>query len=147
MQAILHGNLLEVRNIFKDNEDSNIQKILRLQWTSNKLINNVLGVAIDFYNTHGQKEGIEIIKLIWQKADQNTCDVLCSTEYNLAEDGNVSTINMLRQGRTNDSNKDILEEVIQEMEEYKRVMGLDYNLREAIKILMLIKLSSIRELW
>jgi hypothetical protein len=40
---------------------------------------------------------------------------------------------MLRQGRTNDSNKDILEEVIQEMEEYKRVMGLDYNLREAIK--------------
>lgn len=147
MQAILHGNLLEVRNIFKDNEDSNIQKILRLQWTSNKLINNVLGVAIDFYNTHGQKEGIEIIKLIWQKADQNTCDVLRSTEYNLAEGGNVSTINMLRQGRTNDSNKDILEEVIQEMEEYKTVMGLDYNLREEIKILMLITLSSIRELW
>jgi hypothetical protein len=129
----LHGNLLEVRNIFKDNEDSNIQKILRLQWISNKLINNVLGAAIDFYNTHGQKEGIEIIELIWQKADQNTCDFICSTEYNLAEGGNVSTINMLRQGRTNDSNKDILEAVIQEMEECKRVIGLDYKLREAIK--------------
>ncbi len=131
VQAILHGNLLEVRNIFKDNEDSNIQKILRLKWTSNELINSVLRVAIDFYNTHGQKEGIEIIELIWQKADQGTRDFLCREEYNLAAGGSVNVINMLRdlqeQGRTNDSN-----EVIQEMEEHKRVMALGYNLREAI---------------
>lgn len=137
-RSISGRNFQEVENIFKGNEDSNIQKILRFVWTSDdKLRNTVLRVAIDSYNIHGQKEGIEIIELIWQKADQKTRDFLCSTEYNLAEGDSVSTINMLRdlqgQERTNDSNKAVLEEVIQEMEEHKRVMGLGSNLRGAMK--------------
>ncbi len=138
IKAILCGNLLEVQNMFKDSEDSNIQKILRLEWISNELRNTVLRVAIDSYNIQGQEKAIEIIELIWQKADQRTRDFLCSTEYDSAEGGSVSTINMLRdlqgQGRTNDSNNGlVLGEVIQEMEEHKRVMGLDSNLQEAIE--------------
>ncbi|MFP3033753.1 MAG: hypothetical protein ACEY3M_22530 [Wolbachia sp.] len=80
----MYGNLLKVRNIFKDNEDSNIQKILRLEWISNELRNTVLRVAIDSYNIQDQEKAIEIIELIWQKADQKTRDFLCNTEYDLA---------------------------------------------------------------
>ncbi|MBS9529101.1 MULTISPECIES: hypothetical protein [Wolbachia] len=150
IQAILCGNLLEVQNMFKDSEDSNIQKILRLEWISNELRNTVLRVAIDSYNIQDQEKAIEIIELIWQKADQRTRDFLCSAEYDSAEGGSVSTINMLRdlqgQGRTNDSNNGfVLGEVIQEMEEHKRVMGLDSNLQEAIEDLDVNRVKAVLE--
>ncbi|WP_353274817.1 hypothetical protein [Wolbachia endosymbiont (group A) of Ennomos erosarius] len=131
----MYGNLLKVRNIFKDNEDSNIQKILRLEWISNELRNTVLRVAIDSYNIQDQEKAIEIIELIWQKADQKTRDFLCNTEYDLAGGDSVNTINMLRglQERTNDSNNGpVLGKVIQEMEEHKRVRDFNYELHVAI---------------
>ncbi len=44
--------------MFKDSEDSNIQKILRLEWISNELRNTVLRVAIDSYNIQDQDKAI-----------------------------------------------------------------------------------------
>ncbi len=128
--AIWGHNVEKVRDIFED------QKFLRLMRTSDKIRNAVLEVAIQSCDMYGLKEDIEVIGLIWQKADQRTRDFLCSREYNLKVGGSVSAINILRnmqeKGRTNDSNKAALEEVIQEMEEHKRVKDLNMGLKDGI---------------
>jgi|GEM_PF-6223095 len=142
--AVQQSNLQEVENIFNSHGDD-IQAVLRHKGYALSCSDRdtILDFAImclrdEVRDTGKFGESVEIIKLIWDKPDQKTRDFLCSIKYSLAEGGSVSTISMLRdlqgQGRTNDSNNgSVLGEVIQEMEEHKRVEDLNIKLMRVIK--------------
>ncbi|WP_264338457.1 hypothetical protein [Wolbachia endosymbiont (group A) of Cheilosia soror] len=117
-QAVWNGNFQEVQSVLDNNEHNDIQAVLSHEET----LTSDKGTILDFVMCCSItiKAQVEIIELIWQKADQKTRDFLC-----------CRTIDNFR--RFGSYNIPALKTVIQEMEEHKRVMGLDSNLQEAIE--------------
>ncbi|WP_253303255.1 hypothetical protein [Wolbachia endosymbiont of Phyllotreta cruciferae] len=138
-QAVWNGNFQEVQNVLDNNEHNDIQAVLSHEGT----LTSDKGTILDFVMCCSItiKAQVKIIELIWQKADPETHDFLCDykvTKYLEGQPYFTDTIDDLKrfQGKIDSNNTDIcfaLETVIEEVEEHKRVMGLDSNLQEAIK--------------
>lgn len=100
--------------------------------TSNK--GTILDFVIDCSEASVNTK-VEIIELIWKEADQKTRDSLCGckvTKFFEDQPYFTDTIDNLKrfQGKIDLNNTDIypaLKTVIEEVEEHKRVMGLDSN--------------------
>lgn len=133
-QAVWNGSVQEVQNVFDKNEHNNMQAVLSHEGTltSDKgtILNDVIGCTKTSVNTK-----VEIIELIWQKADQRTRDFLCNYKVIEFFEGHPYFTGMIDnlkrfQGKIDSNNTDIcfaLETVIEEVEEHRRVMGLDSN--------------------
>lgn len=143
--AIISNNLKTVQETFNSNGNDDIQAALRHKgiFTSDK------GTILDFVigrleaSVNNKKENVAIIELIWKRADQNTRDFLCGYEV-IEHFGNepyaTGIIDDLKryQRKIDHNNTDIypvLAQVIQEMEEHKRVKDLNIELMDAIESL------------
>ncbi|WP_341816756.1 hypothetical protein [Wolbachia endosymbiont (group A) of Agelastica alni] len=138
-QAIQDNNSQEVKNIFDNKEYNDIQAVLSHEGTLTSDKGTILNDVIDCSNASVSTK-VELIKLIWQKADQKTCDFLCDYKVvNSFEDqpyftGMIDDLKRFQQKIDhNNTEYSALAQVIQEMEEHKRVMDLDSNLQEAIE--------------
>ncbi|MBA8756897.1 MULTISPECIES: hypothetical protein [Wolbachia] len=118
-QAVRNDNFQEVQNVLDNKEHNDIQAVLSHEGTLTSDKGTILNDVIDCSNASVSTK-VKIIELIWKEADQKTRDFLC-----------CCTIDNFR--RFGSYNIPALKTVIQEMEEHKRVMGLDSNLQEAIK--------------
>ncbi|WP_265025531.1 DUF2157 domain-containing protein [Wolbachia endosymbiont (group A) of Bibio marci] len=100
-QAVWNGNFQEVQNVLDNNEHNDIQAVLSHKGTLTSDKGTILDCVIDCPEASVNTK-VGIIELIWKRADQNTRDFLCGYKI---------------------TNKTVIEEV----EEHKRVMGLDSN--------------------
>lgn len=139
-QAVWNGNFQEVQNVLDNNEHNDIQAVLSHEGTLTSDKGTILDFVIDCPEASVNTK-VEIIELIWKEADQKTRDSLCGckvTKFFEDQPYFTDTIDNLKrfQGKIDLNNTDIypaLKTVIEEVEEHKRVMGLDSNLQEAIE--------------
>ncbi|WP_419247338.1 hypothetical protein ACJZL1_01380 [Wolbachia endosymbiont of Rhagoletis indifferens] len=133
-QAVWNGNFQEVQNVLDNNEHNDIQAVLSHKGTLTSDKGTILDCVIDCPEASVNTK-VGIIELIWKRADQNTRDFLCGHKVTkIFEDQPyfTDTIDNLKrfQGKIDLNNTDIypaLKTVIEEVEEHKRVMGLDSN--------------------
>lgn len=116
-QAVWNGNFQEVQNVLDNNEHNDIQAVLSHEGT----LTSDKGTILDFVMCCSItiKAQVEIIEQIWQEADQKTRDFMCCRAIDSFRGFGLYNIPALKT-------------VIQEIEEHKRVMDLDFNLQEAI---------------
>ncbi|WP_250294657.1 hypothetical protein [Wolbachia endosymbiont of Oedothorax gibbosus] len=141
--AIGNNNPQMVQDIFEDedNDYGDIQAVLSHKGTVDSNLDAILDFAIRFEAQGEFEKSVEIIKLIWEEADQATRDsVCCRAMDSFQEYGDNYIITTLKEGQKLYVKKDIadgksLEDLIKEVEDYKRVMDLDMALRHAIRSL------------
>ncbi|WP_338406767.1 hypothetical protein [Wolbachia endosymbiont (group A) of Longitarsus flavicornis] len=150
-QAIQDNNSQEVKNIFDNKEYNDIQAVLSHEGTLTSDKGTILNDVIDCSNASVSTK-VELIKLIWQKADQKTCDFLCDYKVvNSFEDqpyftGMIDDLKRFQQKIDhNNTEYSALAQVIQEMKEHERVMGLDSDLQEAIEDLDVNRVKAVLE--
>ncbi|WP_265023272.1 hypothetical protein [Wolbachia endosymbiont (group A) of Epistrophe grossularia] len=119
--AISNDNLQTVQDIFNNNENEHddIQAALSHKGTADSNLDTILDFAIVCLKKEVEAQGeigrsVEIIKRIWQEADRKTRDSVCYRAMDSFQDYEVDNISTLKP-------------VIQEVEEHKRVRGLDSN--------------------
>lgn len=74
--AIQQDNPQEVQTIFNNKEYDDIQAVLRELIPENGAIDSILSY-VTYRDEDNEENKVKIIKLIWGKADQKTCDFLC----------------------------------------------------------------------
>ncbi|MFP3026446.1 MAG: hypothetical protein ACEY3L_09470 [Wolbachia sp.] len=139
--AIQQDNPQEVQTIFNNKEYDDIQAVLRELIPENGAIDSILSY-VTYRDEDNEENKVKIIKLIWGKADQKTCDFLCCHNVVNLFEGRphfMNTINDLKHFQQkidpNNTEYSALAQVIQEMEEHKRVKDFNSELILAIKSL------------
>lgn len=152
--AVQQNNLKKVRNILNSNPNSDVQKALKSKFSDNYTI---LDFAI-----FTQKQAGDIIKALWQKADQETRILLSNSAIKLANkssDYNVKKfipeVKDYNRKYTEKATKQTYEEsnqkngicgrAIQKVENLKRISDLHYKLRQAIDYLDVKKVKAVLE--
>ncbi|WP_353288617.1 hypothetical protein [Wolbachia endosymbiont (group A) of Pogonocherus hispidulus] len=125
IRAISDNDLKMVQETFNSNGNDDIQAALRHKETPISSKDTILDLAIVRLNIAVEAQ-VEIIKLIWEKANQKTRDFVCDHAIENFQNFRIQTVL---------SDIPALETVIQEMEEHKRVMDLNMKLIRVIKSL------------
>lgn len=132
-EAIINSNLQGVQDIFnnKENKNDDIQAVLSHEGVMGSHKDTILDYAIMCFrdkvrDTEKFGESVEIIGLIWQEANQKTRDSVCDRVID-SFSGYLGEIYPNNAGICFD-----LKEVIQEVEEHKRVRDFNSKLKLAI---------------
>lgn len=152
--AVQQNNLKKVRNILNSNPNSDVQKALKSKFSYNYTI-------LDFAIFTQKKEG-DIIKALWQKADQETRILLSNSAIKLANKSSdydvkkfIPEVKDYNRKYTEKATKQTYEEsnqkngicgrAIQKVENLKRISDLHYKLRQAIDYLDVKKVKAVLE--
>ncbi|MDX5496231.1 MULTISPECIES: hypothetical protein [unclassified Wolbachia] len=140
-QAVRNDNFQEVQNVLDNKEHNDIQAVLSHEGTLTSDKGTILNDVIDCSNASVNTK-VEIIELIWQKADQKTHDFLCDYKVTKSFEDQpyfTDTIDDLKrfQGKFDPHSTEYfaLARVVQKIEDHKWVMDLDMALRRAIRSL------------
>lgn len=152
--AVQQNNLKKVRNILNSNPNSDVQKALKSKFSDNYTI-------LDFAIFTQKQEG-DIIKALWQKADQETRILLSNSAIKLANKSSdydvkkfIPEVKDYNRKYTEKATKQTYEEsnqkngicgrAIQKVENLKRISDLHYKLRQAIDYLDVKKVKAVLE--
>ncbi|WP_353279379.1 hypothetical protein [Wolbachia endosymbiont (group B) of Xanthorhoe designata] len=152
--AVQQNNLKKVQNILNSNPNSDVQKALKSKFSYNYTI-------LDFAIFTQKKEG-DIIKALWQKADQETRILLSNSAIKLANKSSDYDVKNLFQKlritiestpkkpleqtyEESNQKNGICGRAIQKVENLKRISDLHYKLRQAIDYLDVKKVKAVLE--